>query len=69
MLAKIPAWRSQLPYWSDTNRTPAATRRRAISIRWPAAFRPYSSRMAAGSASMLNASRALGELIRLYARW
>ncbi len=48
-----------------TNRTPAATSRRAISIRWPASLRPYSSRIAAGSAAMLNASRAFCELIRL----
>ena len=62
----IPVCMSQPPKVSVTNRTPAATRRRAISIRWPASWRPYSSRMAAGSASILNASRAWLELIRLY---
>ena len=65
MPSRMWACMSQPPYSSVTNRTPAATSRRAISMRWPAALRPYSSRIAAGSASMLNASRAFCELIRL----
>ena len=65
MPATIWVCMSQPPYSTVTNRTPAATSRRAISSRWPAAWRPYSSRILAGSAAMLNASRAFCELIRL----
>ena len=45
---------------ATTTRTPAAIRRRAISIRCPAWLRPYSSRIAAGSASMIEGLAGLG---------